>query len=172
MEPSEAPDSRGIFPTPQSPRRFFAENLRSTLYRQPAGIGSAQIRRSIFEQRVFRELEGVPAIASVTAANSLPLERGVNTPMTVVGRPESLGTVEWRAVTPGYLETLGITRIAGRSFEPTDAAGRPPVAIVNDTFARRYFEDSNPIGQRIEIGRSRAGLTSPAIARERDADRS
>ena len=54
-----------------------------------------------FERRVFQQLEGLPAIASVAAANSLPLERGVNTPMTIAGHPDFTGTVEWRAVTPG-----------------------------------------------------------------------
>jgi predicted permease len=116
-----------------------------------------------FERRVFQQLEGLPAIASVAAANSLPLERGVNTPMTIAGHPDLTGTVEWRAVTPGYFETLGITRIAGRSFEPTDAAGGPPVAIVNDAFARRYFAGASPIGQHIDVGRFRGALTSPVL---------
>ena len=97
-----------------------------------------------FEQRVLQQLESLPAIASVAAANTLPLERGVNTPMTIAGRPDLSGTVEWRAVTPTYFETLGITRTAGRSFEPTDAAGGPPVAIINDAFARRYFSRREP----------------------------
>jgi predicted permease len=116
-----------------------------------------------FERRVFQQLEGLPTIASVAAANSLPLERGVNTPMTVAGRPDLTGTVEWRAVTPGYFETLGITRFAGRLFESTDAAGALPVAIVNDAFARRYFAGASPIGQRIDVGRFRGALTNPAL---------
>jgi predicted permease len=117
-----------------------------------------------FERRVFQQLDGAPAITSVAAANSLPLERGVNTPMTIAGRPELTGTVEWRAVTPGYFETLGIARIAGRSFEPTDAANEPPIAIVNDAFARRYFAGSSPIGQQIDVGRFRGAITNPALA--------
>ena len=78
------------------------------------------------------------------------------------GRPDPTGTVEWRAVTPGYFETLGITRRAGRSFEATDAAGAPTVAIVNDAFARRYFAGANSIGQRIDVGRFRGALANPA----------
>ena len=117
-----------------------------------------------FERRVFQQLDGVPAIASIAAANSLPLERGVNTPMTIAGRPELTGTVEWRAVTPDYFETLGIARISGRSFESTDAASGPPSAIVNDAFARRYFAGSSPIGQRIDVGRFKGVITNPALA--------
>jgi putative ABC transport system permease protein len=116
-----------------------------------------------FERRVLEQLEDVPPIASVAAANSLPLERGVNTPMTIAGRPDLTGTVEWRAVTPGYFETLGITRIAGRSFEATDAAGGPPVAIVNEAFAHRYFAGASPIGQQIDVGRFRGALTKSVL---------
>ena len=116
-----------------------------------------------FERRVLQQLEGLPAIASIAAANTLPLERGVNTPMTIAGRPDLTGTVEWRAVTPGYFETLGIARIAGRVFEPTDAEGGPPVAIVNDTFARRYFAGASPIGQQIDVGRFGGALTRPGL---------
>ena len=116
-----------------------------------------------FERRVLEQVESFPAIASIAAANSLPLERGVNTPMTVSGRPDLTGTVEWRAVTPAYFETLGIARIAGRAFEPTDAEGGPPVAIINSAFARRYFADASPIGQRIDVGRFRGALTGPGL---------
>ena len=116
-----------------------------------------------FERRVLQQVEGLPAIASIAAANSLPLERGVNTPMTIAGRPELTGTVEWRAVTPGYFDTLGIARSAGRLFASTDAAGAPAVAIVNDTFARRYFAGASPIGQRIDVGRFRGAAINPGL---------
>jgi predicted permease len=144
-------------------RGFDVEGLIAARLTTPPASGITARQLWEFEQRVFRHLDGVPMIASVTAANSLPLERGVNTPMTIAGRPDAVGTVEWRAITPGYFPTLGIRRISGRSFEPGDSAGAPAVAIVNDAFARRYFGGANPLGQRIEIGRSpRPGSGTPA----------
>ncbi len=83
--------------------------------------------------------------------------------MTIAGRPDAWGTVEWRAVTPSYFRTLGIERLAGRSFENTDAAGGPPVAIINDAFARRYFPGESPIGQRIDVGRVKVEVIDPAL---------
>jgi putative ABC transport system permease protein len=115
------------------------------------------------ERRVLQQVEGSPVIASVAAATSLPLERGVNTPMTIAGRPHLWGTVEWRAVTPSYFHTLGIARLAGRSFENTDSAGAPLAAIVNDAFARRYFPGKDPIGQRIDVGRLKGERIDPAL---------
>ena len=51
-------------------------------------------------------------------------------------------------VGPGYLATLGIPLVAGRDFTDRDVMGAPDVAIVNETFARYYFGDENPIGRR------------------------
>jgi putative ABC transport system permease protein len=116
----------------------------------------------------MQPLERAPSIASIAGASSLPLERGINTPMSIAGRPDVWGTVEWRAVTPGYFETLGIVLRTGRTFTETDLAGALPVAIVNEAFARRYVPDGNAIGQRLAIGRIKgerlvASLASPAV---------
>lgn len=78
-----------------------------------------------FERRVFRQLDGLPVVASITAANSLPLERGVNTPMTIAGRPDSIGTVEWRAVTLPVTSKHWVSRGSpdDRSSSPMRQAG-------------------------------------------------
>jgi predicted permease len=117
-----------------------------------------------FEQRVMQQLERSPAIASIAGASSLPLERGINTPMTIAGRPDAYGTVEWRAVTPGYFQTLGIALVAGRTIEDSDVPGRPAVAIVNEAFVRQYFAGESPIGQRIDVGRIQGRRVDPPRA--------
>jgi predicted permease len=117
-----------------------------------------------FEHRVIQRLEDLQAIASVAGASSLPLERGINTPMSIAGRPDAMGTVEWRAVTPEYFHTLGIALAGGRSFASTDVEGGPGVAIINETFARRYFSGENPIGQRIHVGRFQAEHVDSMVA--------
>jgi putative ABC transport system permease protein len=128
--------------------------------RLPSKPGTYKTAQDIweFQRRVMQQLEGSPAIATIAGASSLPLERGINTPISIAGRPDISGTVEWRAVTPGYFETLGIVLRAGRTFDATDLAGGSPVAIVNEAFARRYFPDGNAIGQRIEVGRFKGAL--------------
>lgn len=144
-------------------RGFDVENLIVARLTTPLAAGATSQQLWEFEQNVFRHIERLPAVVSFTAANSLPLERGINTPIAVVGKPEAMGTVEWRAVTPRYFETLGIKRNTGRSFEVTDAAGRPPVAIVNEGFARAYLAGANPLGQRVEIGRMKSGQFIPGM---------
>jgi len=80
------------------------------------------------------------------------------------GGDDASGTVEWRAITPGYFATLGIPFRAGRGFDDTHVAGGPPVAVVNEAFARRYFPNQSPIGRRIDVGRVKGKLIHPSLA--------
>jgi putative ABC transport system permease protein len=128
--------------------------------RLPSGAAGYQTSHDIWqlERAVLQRLRGFPSIAAVAGASSLPLERGINTPMTIGGRPDAWGTVEWRAVTPGYFQTLGIGLLSGRGFGDTDVAAGPPVAVINESFARKYFPGESPLGRRIEVGRVRGEL--------------
>ncbi len=130
---------------------------------KPSGYGTAESLWEL-ERRVVDEVRGSRGIASIAAASNLPLERGLNIPMSIGGRPDDFeGAVEWRAVTPGYFTTLGVGVVTGRAFTPTDERGGPPVAIVNEAFARRYFPDRSPIGERVDIGRYRGAFIDPSL---------
>ena len=54
-------------------------------------------------------------------------------------------------VGPGYFKTLGTPLVAGRELTEHDAANSPKVAVVNETFARKLFPNSNPVGRRFWI---------------------
>ena len=95
----------------------------------------------LFYRNVQQELEGVSGVERVTLADIVPLTLSD----TVVGlRPSSAATAEssrvhTNAVSPGYFGTLGILLLAGRDFNARDTDARPPVAIVNETLARRFW---------------------------------
>jgi predicted permease len=63
--------------------------------------------------------------------------------------PEDERGVYVNLVSPGWFDTYGTTLLAGRDFDARDVAGAPRVAIVNQTFVRRYLQGANPIGRRI-----------------------
>jgi len=65
--------------------------------------------------------------------------------------PSELPQTDAYAITPSYFELLSIPLIRGREFSPQDAAGSPPVVIVNRELAEKYFPGMDPIGQRIMI---------------------
>ena len=66
--------------------------------------------------------------------------------------PEDQRRRVWRnAITPGWFETMGISVRSGRDFNDRDRIGSPPVAIVNEAFARRYLPEQQPIGQTLRV---------------------
>jgi predicted permease len=66
--------------------------------------------------------------------------------------PENNRLRVWRnATVPGWFETMGIPMRGGRDFSERDRVGSPPVAIVNEAFARRYLSGQQPIGQTVRV---------------------
>jgi putative ABC transport system permease protein len=66
--------------------------------------------------------------------------------------PEDTGKRVWRnATTPGWFETMGMPLLSGRDFNDRDRVGSPPVAVVNEAFARRYLPGQQPIGQTLRV---------------------
>ena len=127
-----------------------------------AEMGETASERWESVQAVIRDVSTIGSSTRVAAASSLPFERGINTPITVSGRPESSGSVEWRAVTPVYFGTLGIDVRQGRNFLASDDIGGAPVVLVNEAFASRFLSGEPAVGQGIEIGSYRGATTDPA----------
>jgi putative ABC transport system permease protein len=107
-----------------------------------------------FYRLAIERIGAMPGVASVSVSTGMPV-RGVNfgSDMEIVGRtpadPNRRSGGGINMVTPEYYRTFGITTTAGRTFTDRDRRGSTPVAIVNETFARRVLGDGNPIGQRI-----------------------
>jgi predicted permease len=91
-------------------------------------------------------------VESVGTCSQLPLGAGFgSTGVNIVGRPQSKTPYEEddREVSPNYFATMGTRLLRGRYFTEDDDASRPPVMIINQAFARKYFPGQDPLGQRI-----------------------
>ena len=102
-------------------------------------------------RRTLTELGRLPGIEAAAVANNLPVERGLQLPLP--RRPdnstEPAGT-DWRYVAGDYLGVLRIPLVAGRAFSEADhRADASPVALVNETFARRFGGGRPVIGARL-----------------------
>ena len=69
-----------------------------------------------------------------------------------------------RFVSPGYFSTLKIAVLAGRVFTDADRAGADPVAVVDDTLAKQYWPNENPLGKRIRMGTQAPWATIVGVA--------
>lgn len=103
-----------------------------------------------FYQNLMAKLEALPGVQAAGAVNDLPLTNSESIGMIWVdGYPnKDFQQTEGRVVTPDYLAAMGIPLVAGRYFNQTDATGRHS-AIINETFAKTYFPNRNPLGGRI-----------------------
>jgi putative ABC transport system permease protein len=74
------------------------------------------------------------------------------------GRPQRADVF---TVQPGYMKTLGIPLLSGRDFSATDDDGSQQVMIINETLARRYFRDENPVGKKLQVKVQMTGRVLP-----------
>ena len=133
----------------------------ATITRVPHAYDSAAaIAR--FEREVLVRLRATPGIISAGTASSLPLKRGWNLPMTVEGRLDATqGNMEWRSVSADYFKTFGVRIIAGRGILESDVATAPPVVVISESFAKRYWRGENPIGRRVHLGQFKGKSIGP-----------
>jgi putative ABC transport system permease protein len=120
--------------------------------------------RAAFFQRAVDRIKALPGVEGAGAITNLPLS-GANdsTSFIIEGREPSpdgkAPLTEYRSITPDYFRAMGIGLVKGRFFDETDQPNTSKVAIINESLARRFFGDQEPIGQRI-------GLSGPPDWRE------
>ena len=111
-------------------------------------------RAVAFFNRLGDELASVPGVRAVGAINALPLTGlAGGSPLAVDGRPlpppdeRPVGLV--RYIARDYFAAMRIPRRSGRAFSDSDNAQSPPVCVVNQTLARRFWPSSDPVGGRL-----------------------
>ena len=121
----------------------------------PSLNGYSDEQTKSFYQRLDVNLQTMPGVTSV-GFSVLPLLKGYAWQNAIVGKDFEGAPIEEQpvlnTVSPAYFATLGIPIVAGRAFTPQDAQAAGPasfaVAVVNESFARKYFPGREPIGQR------------------------
>ena len=128
---------------------------------------SKAVQIAAFAQQAMEEVQSLPGVESVSVAPHVPVGNGVggNTGFQIVGRPDtgtdngSTNEASGRAVSVGYFATIRARLARGRDFVETDDATRPLVAIVNQTFARKYFAGEEVLGKQIRYDSSLPPVT-------------
>jgi predicted permease len=110
-----------------------------------------------FGRELLRRLSSEPEVRSAALSFTVPLAQAqpFNRRFRIEGRPvepDARPTLDFRVATPHYFETIGQRVVRGRSFEERDDEQAPAVAVVNESLARHYFGDEDPIGRRVGFG--------------------
>jgi predicted permease len=123
-------------------------------------------------QLLIDRIRATPGVEQVSLVSGLPPLRQANGFGTDIEdyrpRPDALDAVDYyQAVAPGYFDTMRIPIVRGRAFQDGDRIGAP-VAIVNETFARSYWKDLDPIGRRVRprFGDETPWLTVVGVAKD------
>jgi putative ABC transport system permease protein len=126
--------------------------LTMRLALQQARYSEPRRQRAFFEQLLAR-IASLPGVQAAGAVNYLPLSgTGNRRNFSLEGQPEPKLNLEFRMISPDYFRALGIRLRAGRLFSERDREDAPRVAIINETFARLFFSNEDPLGKRIRLG--------------------
>lgn len=118
-----------------------------------AGDKTAREQRRDFYYPLIERLRRIPGVTAVGAAYPLPMMDQMQIPFQVPGQEQSgaLPFVDYRVVTPGYFDAIGLPIRRGRAFTFSDGVTAPAVVIVNEALARRFFPGQEALGQRFKM---------------------
>jgi len=136
---------------------FRPENVLTAQVALPTAKYAKPEQQRAFFQELVNRAQHLPGVQAAGAISNLPLSgQGNSGTATVdshaVAPQDASPEVDYRAVTPGYFEAMGISLLAGRYFDERDSDTAAPVGIIDETMASAYWPNENPLGKRIKLG--------------------
>lgn len=124
-------------------------------------------------RQIVTNVQNIPGVHDVALTSALPMQGwGYGMPFQIAGKPvvdrANRKPCFFKMVSPSYFTALGMTLKKGRGLSERDRKGASPVTVINETMARKYFPQEDPIGKRILIQEIVPGKTvlGPEIAWE------
>ena len=146
--------------------KSFANSASARLGFEPQGLVTAQValRGSAYSDddkilgfwtNLLEKLRSIPGIEHAAIASTPPLMTGWQTWFVPEGMPKPDGvdspTIEMSVIMGDYFGALGTSLLRGRNFTPQDTKDAPPVVMIDQVTAEKYFPGQDPIGKRIEM---------------------
>jgi predicted permease len=130
----------------------FQMSLSESKYSTPPKI------LAMFRQ-VVQRVQALPGVQFAATVTTLPLERGPDLPFDIEGHEakdpsQSTGEAQYRGISSNYFRALSIPLLRGRYFTESDTEQSAGVVIINQSMARQYFPNEDPVGKSLFIGRS------------------
>ncbi|HEX4284999.1 MAG TPA: ABC transporter permease [Terracidiphilus sp.] len=129
---------------------------RYVFHLDPAGAGYTIDRLPGLYRQIEDRFAALPGVKSVALSMYTPLEgnnwsEGVFVQGHPAPRPNDESWATWDRVSPSFLDTIGVPLLRGRGFTQQDTASTQPVAIVNQSFVKRFFPNEDPVGRRFGV---------------------
>ncbi len=146
--------ANGLRQLQNAPRGYDSSNV--TIMRLRAAAPVDRRGTGIGYQQYLQALAAVPGPSAIAIADG-PVQGFASVEFSIVGRGDDAATLAqqraaWRIVSPDYFKVLSIPVRAGRVFTDDDHFDAPQAVVVNETMARRFWPNQNPIGQQIKSG--------------------
>jgi putative ABC transport system permease protein len=147
---------------------FNARHVVTAEFSLPQYQYSKPAQWTAFAKELMDRIHAQPGLGDSAIGIPLPIAYPISSvPFSIVGSPPlppriSL-SAQWESVSPGYFHVMEIPLLRGRSFAGQDSPMAPPVAIVSEAFARRYFPNQDPLGKRLKFGVVRDGILNREI---------
>jgi len=134
---------------------FIPENATMLRLSLPGKKYAQPEQQNAFANSLLEHVKDLPGVQAVGLTHSMPLVGDYVLGFNIEGRPpvapENMPSTNYYSVTPDYFRAMGIRLVRGRVFTPQDDPKAPRVAIINETMARQYFPNEDPIGKRLNI---------------------
>ena len=144
---------------------FNPDRVLTAQLQLPAGDYPGAAEVVDFYRNLTERLAQLPGVTAAGAIRILPLSRAIGDwSITIEGRPTAPnenpnGDFQW--ATPGYLDAMGLTMKRGRWLTTADREDAPPVVVISETMAERYWPGQDAIGKRFQMGGT--GTTRPPM---------
>jgi putative ABC transport system permease protein len=132
---------------------FDPENLVTFRVNLPSATYTDPDRIKLTHHQIVQRLREIPGVMSASAASGLPMQGDWLIVFTPEGPPPSQLPVATNAlVLPGFFEAMRVPLRTGRVFNERDTKGTPGVVVINETMARKYYGNTNPVGRQFKWG--------------------
>ena len=150
---------------------YDAENVLVAQLALPKTKYAGESRQRNFSEDVLTRIRALSQVAGVGAASSVPFGgfgrwAVLEIPERAVSQPGERPGARFTAVSADYFSTMQISLVKGRVFTSADAPGNALAVVINETLARRFWPNQDPIGHELRFGEQRNTCTIVGIVRD------
>jgi putative ABC transport system permease protein len=149
---------------------FPTDHLLTCFLPVPEGQLKDSVQINAFYRQLLDRIQSIPGVTAASVSTGTPPGGSFPVSFQIAGKPNiedpsARPSAGFRAVTTGYFRAFGIRMDRGRTLTEQDIEGGIPVALVNESFAKKYFSGVDPLSQRVLVQQMTSGVLKlgPAI---------